>query len=158
MIVVDVGSATHGRNSIAILARMFKPQCIWAIDPHPYNEGPAYIEDIKDTLIIRRFEAAWTRGGTISWHDEGSGSHVGGRKRVKCCHLAELVEGINPPVIVKFDVEGAEFILLEDFIHRGTDMHVQKILVEWHMDAPDAAIRRAVIEKKIQCPLEEWEW
>ena len=151
MIVIDVGAATHGRDSIAILNEMYHPQVIWAFDPHPYLDGPAHVNGVS---VIRYRKAAWTYSGTVAWTDQGSRSHVGGKSRVECFSLASLIESINPPVVLKLDVEGAEFVLLRHLIKRGVDERLHELWVEWH--SPDQG--RAEIEAAIRCPLKEWPW
>jgi hypothetical protein len=61
-------------------------------------------------------------------------------------------------MVVKFDVEGAEFPLLEAMHERGVDKLVDLILVEWHDHkmGGDFVLRRSILEAKLRTKVQEW--
>jgi hypothetical protein len=60
--------------------------------------------------------------------------------------------------VVKLDVEGAEFPILERLVDEGTDALVAELLVEWHDDKmPAYADRKAALLRSLRCPVSPWE-
>jgi hypothetical protein len=60
--------------------------------------------------------------------------------------------------VVKLDVEGAEFPILERLHEDGTDALVAELLVEWHDEKmADFAERKAALLSSLRCPIGPWE-
>lgn len=148
VIVVDVGCASYGYHwsSLRRLRRRFRPDHAFGIDP---QAKPA-----RGASIIRA--AAWIFDGEVCFERNGTSSRITSdpnAERVRCIHLAAFLEELPPDgIVLKLDVEGAEYDLLTDVIVEGADQLLELCLVEWHGD--DA--RRAAIEERISCPLELW--
>lgn len=60
--------------------------------------------------------------------------------------------------IVKMNIEGAEFPLLEDLRERELDTRIELLHVAWHDDrlGPVYTARREVLEHSLRCPVEPW--
>lgn len=174
MIVVDLGCFPH-RDEISIepLVRRFRPDVLYGFDPWPaLVEGET---ELEGTRVILARKAAWIADGEIefariqgfrAWdstvmreknsRSEWSGS--GEVMRVPCFDFSSWLRTLPEPPIVKFDVEGAEFPILERMVETGADALVSELLVEWHdakmADFPD---RKAVLLGRLRCPVASWE-
>ena len=52
---------------------------------------------------------------------------------IECIDLCEFIENLNKPIdILKMDIEGAEFDILEKMINKGLYKNIKHILVETH--------------------------
>lgn len=141
-VVLDLGCHTHPRypedESTAKLIARFAPELYLGFDPHPETEDVDYGTPFGVARIRR--EAAWTFYGRIAYDprpDRPLAAAVGaGLLTVSTFDLAEqvaLLARTEPgPLIVKMDVEGAEYPLVSHLIARGVDHHVELLLVEWH--------------------------
>ncbi len=174
MIVIDLGCFPH-RDEISIepLVRRYRPDVLYGFDP-----WPALIEgetELEGTQVILARKAAWTADGEIefarvrglrAWdstvmreknsRSEWSGS--GEIIRVPCFDFSLWLRTLPEPPIVKFDVEGAEFPILERMADTGADALVTELLVEWHDDKMvDFPERKAAVLARLQCPVTSWE-
>lgn len=184
MIVVDLGCYPHGHEvSIEHLIKRFMPDVLYGFDPYP-----DLIEGITNQVIekhgarhhVVRIElqrkAAWTFDGEIelavvegerAWDTTVMREKNSRREwdqgkiiTVPCFALDGFLAAISrgDDLILKMDIEGAEFPLLEHLIQTGADQFVALLLVEWHdqkmVDWEPG--RRRMIEDQIRCPLEEW--
>lgn len=170
MIVVDLGCFPH-RDEISIepLIRRYRPEALYGFDPWPgLVEGET---EFEGTRVILERKAAWIEDGEIefahvrgfrAWNStvmraknsrrewSGSGEVI----RVPCFDFSSWLRGLEEPPVVKFDVEGAEFPILERMVEDGTDRLVAEALVEWHDDAmPDFAERKADLVARLRCPV-----
>lgn len=68
--------------------------------------------------------------------------------------------GIRDEVVVKMDIEGAEYRLLEKMLADRSLLLVKKIIIEWHQDRfPDVSVaehQRLVDEVSRVCSLQNW--
>jgi FkbM family methyltransferase len=151
-VVVDLGCYPHQDiDSIAVLAEKYEPRLLLAFDPL----SPAEVARHGHTLVITAPLAAWTRGGTVGFHADGIESAISetGETSVGCFDLADLLAAFDhEEVIVKMDVEGSEYPLLEHLQAANTDADLELLLVEWHGDDE----RRERITAGLRCPIEEW--
>lgn len=175
-IVVDLGCHHHSKwPSLEWLADRYQPARIYGFDPHPdtdtaitsINGIPAHIER----------KAAWTHDGTIAytdqtidtqWGEPGSrnawqwpanfpGGQPGvlvapvnqGDQTVECFNFSAWLE-THGPAVVKMDVEGAEYALLDKLIADDNTDLVEELLVEWHdwIDTERLA--------HFDCPIHRW--
>jgi len=83
--------------------------------------------------------AAWITKGTISFVREGTDSgkisgdeegREGAESVVSCERLADWID--RPVDLLKLDVEGAEFAILDDLLNTGKMDQVQRIICECH--------------------------
>ena len=58
-------------------------------------------------------------------------------------------------MILKLDIEGGEYELLEHLIETGADGCVELALVEWH-DLPAREADRDSLIARLRCPVEPW--
>ena len=173
MIVVDLGCFPH-RDEISIepLVRRYRPDVLYGFDPWPaLVEGET---DLEGTRVILARKAAWIEDGEIefarvrgfrAWdstvmreknsRNEWSGS--GEIIRVPCFDFSSWLRTLPEPPIVKFDVEGAEFPILEQMVETGADVLVAELLVEWHDDKMDFPDRKAALLAQLRCPVTSWE-
>jgi FkbM family methyltransferase len=174
VIVVDLGCFPH-RDEISIepLLERFRPEVLYGFDP-----WPALVEGetrVGDTRVVLRRAAAWIEegevefarvGGLRGWdstvmrakNEKGEWSGAGKIIRVPCFDFSAWLRELAKPAVVKLDVEGAEFPILEKLVEDGTDELVATLLVEWHDDKmPDHAERRAALVEALRCPVVPWE-
>ena len=174
MIVVDLGCFPH-RDEISIepLVRRYRPDILYGFDPWPeLVEGETALEE---TRVILERKAAWIEDGEIefarigglrAWdstvmrakNSRGEWSGSGEIICVPCFDFSSWLRGLPEPPVVKFDVEGAEFPILERMVEDGTDALVAEALVEWHDDKmAEFAERRASLISQLRCPVTAWE-
>ena len=174
MIVVDLGCYPH-RDEISVepLIARFRPDVLYGFDPWPgLVEGET---DVNGTRVVLQRKAAWIEDGEIEFahvrglrgwdstvmrekntHDEWSRDDA--VIRVPCFDFSEWLRGLPEPPVVKFDVEGAEFPILERLVEEGTDTLVAELLVEWHdTKMPEYADRKASLLTELTCPVAPWE-
>lgn len=161
-VVVDLGCHSHpshegvSQDSIRQLISRFRPELLFGFDPHPDTHVGLWRENGCDVAVYRY--AAWTRYGRIPYTADGLSSRIGeGAADVDCFDLATWLE-LNAPhgCILKLDVEGAEYPLLEHMLATGAAQFVSLLLVEWH-EAPEWERRRDAIVKAWPSPVEPWE-
>ena len=172
-IVVDLGCFPH-RDEISLepLVGRFEPAVLYGFDPWPgLVEGET---DVDGTRVVLERKAAWVEDGEIEFarvrglrgwdstvmraknaRDEWSRADA---IRVPCFDFSAWLRTLPEPPIVKLDVEGAEFPILERLLEDGTDALVAELLVEWHDDKmPEYADRRAGLVASLRCPVLPWE-
>ena len=182
--VLDLGCFPHGHEvSIETLIDRFMPHELYGFDPFPeLLEGETVVErrrlgapGVFRTVVRLERKAAWTEDGeveialvrgerawdTTAMRDKNSrGEWSGERLRVPCFDLSRFILALpaHAHLIVKMDVEGAEFPLLEHLLATGADSRIGRVLVEWHdqkMRGAYSHLRRE-LEQRLRCPLEEW--
>jgi hypothetical protein len=78
--------------------------------------------------------------------------------RVPCFDFSSWLRRLDERPVVKLDVEGAEFPILERLHEEGTDALIAELLVEWHDEKmPDFATRKAALLASLRCPIGPWE-
>jgi FkbM family methyltransferase len=182
VIVLDLGCYPHGHEiSIERLIERYMPDVLYGFDPYPaLREGVTY-QTIErhgaghHTVTVNlRCKAAWTFDGEIemalvagarAWdstvmRDKNSRREwdEGEIVSVPCFDLAAFVSDLpRGDLIVKMDIEGAEFPLLDHLVVSGADALVDLCLVEWHDEK--MGYRRELRDElrgRLHCPLEEW--
>jgi FkbM family methyltransferase len=170
VIVVDLGCFPHrDEYSIEPLVRRYRPDVLFGFDPWPrLVEGETLFEG---TRVILERKAAWIEDGEIefayvrgfrAWNStvmrakntrrewSGAGEVI----RVPCFDFSTWLRDVPEPPVVKVDVEGAEFPILERMVEQGTDTLVRELIVEWHDDRmEDFAERRARLISQLRCPI-----
>lgn len=153
MVVVDLGCYEHGHgplcDSIGELVRAYEPERLYGFDPHPdLAEGTS---TVGETEVIRSRKAAWTFDGETDYTANGTGSRLGGSERVSCFDFSAWLGSIGPAV-VKMDIEGSEYMLLDQMLKDGTDALLEELLIEWHCDPSS----REPFLERLSCPVKEW--
>lgn len=161
MIVVDVGCAPQPRQSgplagtldesLPQLVTRFHPDLLIGLDPSPVLEEGITCRG-STTVVIRR-AAGWTTNGTAPFLHDGILSRitgVGHHDYVPTIDLAALVLALPQPVVLKLDVEGAEYGLVRHLHEHEADSHLDLLLVEWHKEVP------VEIVAALRCPWEPW--
>ena len=174
MIVVDLGCFPH-RDEISIerLVERYHPDVLYGFDPWPaLVEGET---DVDGTRVVLERKAAWIEDGEIEFarvrglrgwdstvmkaknsrHEwTGAGEVI----RVPCFDFSSWLRGLGEHPVVKIDVEGAEFPILERLHEDGTDALIAELLVEWHDEKmADFAERKATLLSSLRCPIGPWE-
>ena len=164
-IVIDVGCARYGGDySIERLIEKFEPDVLYGFDPAWEDEMYQPIVDVYKTHVIVSKEIAWTRLGLVPFMLDGLNGQVSVQKSaspLRCMDLAHFIKRFPAAdeIILKMDCEGSEYELLEHLMHTGVDERLSLAWVEWHpRGVLDPAERRASIERRIRCPLDEWLW
>lgn len=156
-IVIDLGCKTYGKDeSFGPLIKRFKPDLYYGFDPALEKEG---IQLLGSTVCIFSTKAAWLYSGSVRFKfDElKSGVHVGtGTELVDCFDLIDFLAALprEAEIIVKLDVEGAEYPLLSRMHYSGWDQKIQLVLVEWHTGAYAHGLENEV--PGLRCEVEEW--
>jgi FkbM family methyltransferase len=174
MIVVDLGCFPH-RHEISVerLVARYHPDVLYGFDPWPaLVEGET---DVDGTRIVLERKAAWVEDGEIEFarvrglrgwdstvvrakNSRGEWTHGGDVIRVPCFDFSAWLRRLAEPAVVKLDVEGAEFPILERLHRDETDALVTELLVEWHDEKmEDAADRKAALISVLRCPVSPWE-
>lgn len=155
MIVVDLGCKTidQEESMLKLIAR-FQPELYYGFDPHPMLQEGVTVEGVDDwvgaTVAVTRRLAAWTHDGFMPFVHDGTRSKLvlaDGDEQVRCFDLVGWLVTLPPvPIVLKLDVEGAEYPLLRDLALRYGDRRLERVLVEWHSDE----------RVELGCPVEEW--
>ena len=172
-IVVDLGCFPHRDEiSLVLLLERFRPAVLYGFDPWPaLVEGET---EVDGTTVLLERKAAWIADGEIEFARvrglRGWDSTVMREKnardewsradaiRVSAFDFSAWLRELPEPPVVKLDVEGAEFPILQRLVHDGTDELVAELLVEWHDDKmPEYAERRAELEASLRCRASRWE-
>ncbi|HSI97953.1 MAG TPA: FkbM family methyltransferase [Gaiellaceae bacterium] len=176
MIVVDLGCFPHRHEvSVEPLVEHFRPDVLYGFDPWPeLAEGETRV---GGTRVVLERKAAWIEDGEIefawvrglrSWdstvmrakNSRGEWSGSGSREviRVPCFDFSAWLRSMSEPPVVKMDVEGAEFPILERMVREGTDALVAELLVEWHDEKmDDFAERKELLLETLRCPVSDWD-
>jgi FkbM family methyltransferase len=143
VIVVDLGCADRNNPtpSLQRLAEMYQPEHIYGFDPAPWlDESVTEVAGVPCTLERK---AAWTHDGTVSYQPDKTSSHIFGEEEVPCFDFAQWLMDLGQRVVVKMDIEGAEYVLIGHLRLTGTDRLIDELLVEWHPP---------------RCEVREWTW
>lgn len=164
-IVVDLGCCSYERNgrledSIQTLIKRFKPTVLFGFDPHPGM--PDAVGQVYGTTVITSRRAAWTNDEEVGLCLQGNCTHVDPNEvqRAKAFDLAAWVRTLpETRIVLKVDVEGAEYVLLPHLIDQGLMDRFSHVLVEWHVGrfANGYESDRESILARIECPVEEWQ-
>jgi hypothetical protein len=165
-IVVDVGCVTWLKpgqlgqeDSIGYLLKRFGPTVLYGFDPHPGLVE--MIDRVDGAVVMTSRRAAWTYDGEIALDLQANCTHVdAGMDKTPCFDLARwLLELPKAEIVMKLDVEGAEYVLLPHLIETGAIRRVNRLLVEWHVGRYANGLQsdRRAIMRGIDCPVEEWQ-
>lgn len=164
-IVVDLGCCSYERNgrledSIQTLIKRFRPRILFGFDPHPGL--PDRVDQVYGTTVITSRRAAWTEDISVPLELQGNCTHVTltGEHFVWGFDLAAWVRQLpDVNIVLKVDVEGAEYVLLPHLISHGLMDRFSHLLVEWHTEpyANGLEADRASILEGIECPVETWQ-
>lgn len=155
MIVVDLGCVDYFAPepgfpddlSIGPLIERFQPEVLYGFDPLLEE---ADVDIRAGTLVLLEPKAAWTYDGFVGIRPRGMSTNVFETPvgTTPCFDLARFIRGLpEDEIVVKFDVEGAEYPLLQHLHRTGADERIALILMEWHDEA----------RISVRCPIEEWE-
>lgn len=164
-IVVDLGCLSWPQqggfeDSIITLIRRFHPKILYGFDPHPaLSDG---MGDFEGTLVITSRRAAWTDEEDVGLDMQGNCTHVDASQKesVQAFDLAAWVRTLpEARIVLKVDVEGAEYVLLPHLVRHGLMDRFTHVLVEWHdgQYANGYESDRESILAQIPVPVEEWQ-
>lgn len=169
-VVVDLGCYPLGHSSVEILVEQFRPDALYGFDPNP---SMAEYENtvLDDCAVCLTRWAAWIYNGTIELHHAGTTRATVIKQRrnarsttVACFDFSDWLADRravwgDQGIVVKMDVEGAEYALLEALILDHHDVLIEKLLVEWHEDWPESERRRdRILGAWAGGGIEEWPW
>lgn len=168
VIVIDLGCAPHGADaSIEPLLARFSPGVLYGFDPLIGHPRTALV---GDTRVDLEPKAAWTHDGFLGFVDQGIRSRVYEFEAgtVPCFDLAAFVRSFQgEEIVLKMDIEGAEYELVPHLCDTRTDELLSLLLVEWHClecgrggdnveGCPDCGAPVAKIGG-LRCRVEEWD-
>jgi len=139
VIVVDLGcyDPPGGYNSLEALRKAFAPDLLFGFDP----QATVRDEMIAGTQLQVRQLAAWTRSGDVGFEFKGTESHTDDKdETVPCFDFSEWLSELGQPAVVKMDIEGAEYELLDKMRADRTDRFVDLLLIEWHDEPIETGI------------------
>lgn len=150
MIVIDLGCYGHSQyDSVTALIETYGPHILFGFDPLADDEVSRWMSGANtyDTIVVTRRLAAWTHDGDVAFTTDGTGSHIGGNETVPCFDFSTWLRTLPGEIIVKMDVEGAEYAIAWEMKRQGLDERVKLLLVERHG-----------VDKwpELVCPVEEW--
>jgi FkbM family methyltransferase len=155
--VVDLGCADPERRnwSLGHLVADYHPDRAYGFDPSPTTNTD--LVSLNGTPVTIRRQAAWVYDGELWFTANGTGSRVsadGGETLVECFDFSAWLRTLDGDrVIVKMDVEGAEYPLLTRMVADNTDQLVAELLVEWHPGP------RELVEPTLRCgKVTEWRY
>ncbi len=155
MIAVDLGcfDYDHTYRSMQVLVSKYKPDMIYGFDPRPTMGDSVSVIDGCPAEIQNR--AAWLYDGEARYCDRAEGSFLADScdQRVQCFDFSAWLSELAGDVVVKMDIEGSEYELLEKMLDDGTATKVKELLVEWHGIDPN---RRNPILDRWPGPVKEW--
>ncbi len=164
-IVVDLGCCSYLRgnqleDSIHTLIKRFKPAVLFGFDPHPGL--PDAVGQVYGTTVITSRRAAWTDDEKVGLSLQGNCTHVDldEKQMIQAFDLATWIRALpEARIVLKLDIEGAEYVLLPHLIRHGLMDRFSHLLVEWHTGgrANGYESDRASILAEIECPVEEWQ-
>lgn len=146
---------------------------IFAFEPNPrFNRKLHDMKKLYPNIKMTSQEVAWIAGGkqefTFDTNDLAYGSTIMKSKRnwgvgrvdsVNTFDFSEwLTQFEGSYIIVKMDIEGAEFPILEKMIQDGTDLLVSQLWVEFHpnkvRDYTTTDMTNLI--KRLRCTVKEW--
>ena len=157
LIFLDCGG--HQGNSVRKFRSEFDPEGVWEI--HSFEPNPSFREHYTNFANHTLHQAAvWTENGTISFFlddSSGAGSSIlrdkttGGLAYDQPMTVDSIdldlwiKENVAPDdyVILKMDIEGAEYEVLEKLIGSESIKKVSEIYVEWHWGRIGGMTRKA---------------
>ncbi len=153
-IVVDLGCQDYGaQDSLTALIHEYQPSVVYGFDPSDLlDEKKKKIEGVK--VVLKR-QAAWLYDGNVAGDGRTTTFAIGGDndQTVPCIDFSAWLSRLNKHVVLKVDIEGAEYELLERLLDTGADQYVDELLIEWH--SGDAARDQALAER-FDCPIRQW--
>lgn len=141
MMFLDCGG--HNGSSVRKFRQTRDPDAeIVTFEPNPLY-APCYRDFERHRLIPA---AAWTEDGTMPFYldpGDGDGSSLlrdktsGALDRdhpieVATVDLSGWIAAAGSDVILKLDIEGAEYDVLDKMLADDTWRHVRELLIEWH--------------------------
>lgn len=157
-VVVDLGSAFYPEfphdESFNKLLYKYQPSRYYGFDP----SSIAQATDFDFAGAHCRFErkAAWVFNGTLALIEAPVVANslrtfvapMDYPTQVPCFDIAEFLETLaSDHVILKMDVEGAEYTLIPYLKATGADALVSELLVEWH---------RKPLNLELACGVSPW--
>ena len=138
----------------------FEPARIghWIYPGVEWVEKAAWIKDEKMTFY---FGGDFCYGGeqnqSATIVRDGKPPLEGPTREVECFDFDKFISRLDGEIIVKMDIEGAEFPILEKLIKTGNINKITRLYVEFHnYRYKDGDSRRTAIINKLTIPYEEW--
>jgi len=134
---------------------------LFGFDPQPAL--PDQVGKMHGTTVITARRAAWTYDGEIGLTLQGNCTHVDADEKHQIAQVFDLANWVRVlpqgRIVLKVDVEGAEYVLLPHLINAGVIDRFSHILLEWHegIRANGLEADRESILASIPCPIEEWQ-
>lgn len=176
MIYIDLGCYTGDSVEQFInwgqLLRDIHDAEIYGFDPNP--NFAAKWQDIHDRHIKHvksinfSTDAAWVEDSEMSFSVGDLGSTLMVDKNTfipstvidaRCFDFSSWLKRFaGDEVYVKFDIEGAEYPVLEKMIQDGTDKLAKLLFIEWHADKmnEEYKAKEEWIKKNLHCKWLEW--
>ena len=153
-IIVDLGCQDYGHEpSLRELVAEYQPSIIYGFDPSDLLDEDC--TDIDGTPAVLKRQAAWLYDGQVNGDKSTTtfGVAHGGPLTVDCFDFSAWLTDLDQQIVLKMDIEGAEYQLLERMLEDGTDRYLEELLIEWHSQNPEIG---AALEARLSCPIRQW--
>lgn len=165
--IVDAGG--WKADSVKRLREIFGHGYIFVFEPNPLLSY--YYKDIPDCLLLNK--AVWVEDTTLTFYygknkPGRSGSLILGKKdttrsttQVTAIDFDKWIKDTfkNDKIILKMDIEGAEYKVLDHMIKGGSINNLELLFIEWHyLKIPGVSEEEHNrIKSLIPCRVIEWE-
>ena len=113
---------------------------------HCFEPVPSFKQHFENKNLTFHFDAIWVEDGTIDFYDKGGLSSTlypnkidnrgkGTRITVSCIDFSKFIKDnfkLSEYIIVKMDIEGAEYKVIEKMLEKGTFEYIDEFYVEFH--------------------------
>ena len=100
---------------------------------------PGKLDDYHNQFLINKEESNLMVGGGTNIMDDNFqypnlNNYIKNSEIVDCIDLSEFIKTFNKDdyIILKLDVEGAEYPILEKMIENNTISYIDELYIEWH--------------------------
>ena len=114
---------------------------------------------IYDGYVDFYIDNSKKRAGSTIMKEKTSGDLDSNPIRVECIDLSRFIEKSFKPedeIILKLDIEGAEYQVLNKMIEDGTMSYIDQLFIEWHWNKVGVVQKEHnELVKKIDIPIKE---
>jgi FkbM family methyltransferase len=173
-VFIDCGG--HQATSIQFFKRVYPQAEKYVI--YSFEANPNFAEFYKPFSDVTYYKAAvWIEDGHILFYSNngGASSVIEGKARlggfeeagiaVPCIDFSNWVKNncsVDDYIILKMDIEGAEYAVLEKMVDDGTLAYIDKLFIEWHCakTGGDISIERhlGVLANVVDSGLVPYKW
>jgi FkbM family methyltransferase len=113
---------------------------------HCFEPVPSFKHHFENKNLTFHSDAVWIEDGTIDFYDKGGLSSTlykhkidnagqGTRTTSSCIDFSKFIKDnfkLSDYIIVKMDIEGAEYKVIEKMLEKGTFEYIDEFYIEFH--------------------------